>query len=72
MTTIYNGVPLEVGDRIPGTALTFVQPILRRRGEFLCDCGKSAAYNLSQVERGLRKSCGCGWHRKDFVKNYIG
>jgi hypothetical protein len=62
--TIFNGEPLIVGERIPGTALTFVQSILPRRGEFVCDCGNSKAFNISEIERGAVKSCGCGIHRK--------
>ena len=50
--SIYNGRPLEIGERIPGTALRFVGTILPRRGEFVCDCGKSKCYNLSDVEKG--------------------
>jgi hypothetical protein len=68
MVTIYNGRPLDIGERIPGTALTFIQPILPRRGEFMCDCGRSVPYNLSEVEKGKRKSCGCGHHKKNKVK----
>lgn len=63
MTTIYNGKPLKVGERIPGTALTFIGHILPRRGEFMCDCGRSVPFNLSAVEKGPRKSCGCGCHK---------
>ena len=63
-TTIYLGKPLEIGERIPGTELTFIRTILPRRGEFQCDCGKEIAYNMSDVERGERKTCGCGHYRK--------
>lgn len=63
--TIYKGRPLEIGERIPGTSLTFVGTILPRRGEFRCDCGRTVAYNLNDVERGDRKSCGHGCHRKE-------
>lgn len=65
MKTIYKGKPLEVGERIPKTALTFVQSVLPRRGEFMCDCGRTKVYNMTDVEKGERKSCGCRCHRKE-------
>lgn len=65
MQTLYKGRPLEIGERIPGTALVFVGTILPRRGEFRCDCGRDIPYNMSDVERGDRKSCGCGCHRNN-------
>ena len=73
METLYKGRPLEIGERIPGTALVFVGTILPRRGEFQCDCGRTKAYNISQLERldGYPwpvKSCGCGIHRRDINK----
>ena len=68
MDTIFNGRPLAAGERIPGTALTFVRPVLPRRGEFRCDCGRSEAYNMSKIEDGNRRSCGCGAHRKEKTK----
>ena len=64
MTTTYKGRPLELGERIPNTALRFVGTVLPRRGEFLCDCGKTKVYNMIDVERGHRKTCGCGCVRK--------
>lgn len=58
---IYKGRPLYIGDRIPGTALTLVNVILPRRGEFKCDCGKSVPIDISQLELPdgrRRKYCG--------------
>lgn len=63
MTTIYKGKPLEVGENIPGTSLIFVGTILPRRGEFKCICGRTVAYNISDIEHGSRKSCGRGCHK---------
>lgn len=63
--TIFDGTPLKMGDRIPGTALTFIQSVLPRRGEFICDCGRARAFNLSDIERGSVKSCGCKIHWKE-------
>ena len=65
MNTIYKGVPLKIGEKIPGTALTFIGTVLPRRGEFRCDCGREIAYNMSDIENGTRKSCGRGCHRKE-------
>lgn len=65
METFYKGRPLKIGEKIPGTALTFTMPILPRRGEFTCDCGRSVPYNMSDIEQGNRKSCGRGCHRKE-------
>lgn len=65
MDTIYKGRPLEIGEKVQGTALTFAMPILPRRGEFVCDCGRSKAYNMSDIEQGRRKSCGHGCHRNN-------
>lgn len=62
--TEFKGRPLVAGEKIPGTALTFVAPVLRRRGEFQCDCGRRLAFNLSAIERGDRKSCGHGCHKR--------
>lgn len=64
MATIYNGRALIPGDLIPGTALTFVQSISRRRAEFRCGCGKEKVYWISDLEQGRRFSCGCGYHKK--------
>lgn len=64
LTCTYNGNPLAIGERIPNTSLTFVRAILRRRGEFRCDCGNLKAYNLRDVERGERKTCGCGRYKR--------
>lgn len=66
--TTYKGRPLEIGERIPGTSLVFVGTILPRRGEFRCDCGRTVAYNMSDIENDKRKSCGCGIHRKQNLK----
>lgn len=63
MQTLYKGRPLEIGERIPGTALAFVGTILPRRGEFRCDCGKTKPFVISAIERGDVKSCGCGCHK---------
>lgn len=65
--TIFDGKPLKMGDRIPGTILTFIQSVLPRRGEFLCDCGRTKTYNISDIERGDVKSCGC---RSHWRRNY--
>ncbi len=64
MQAIYKGKPLVEGERIPGTALTFVRPILPRRGEFLCDCGRSVGIDICYFDQGKRKSCGCGCYKK--------
>ena len=69
--TMYKGRPLVIGERIPETSLTFIQSVLPRRGLFQCDCGTLKFYNMSDIERGERKTCGCRIHRKDFVKKYI-
>lgn len=59
MNTLYKDKPLTSGERIPGTSLTFIQPILRRRGEFQCDCGRRVPIDISRLERYGRKTCGC-------------
>lgn len=71
MTCFYKDKALMPGDLIPGTALTFVQPITRRRAEFRCACGKTKAYWLNDVESGWRLSCGCGCHRKLYVRDGV-
>lgn len=68
MITTYKGEPLNYGDKIPGTALTFVQPILPRRGEFLCECGRAVGLDISAIERGDRITCGCRCYRKENLK----
>lgn len=71
MTCFYKDKALMPGDLIPGTALTFVQPITRRRAEFRCACGKTKVYWLNDVESGWRLSCGCGCHRKLYVRDGV-
>lgn len=63
--TIYNGKPLMLGQKIPGTSLTFVRPILRRRGEFRCACGRQVPIDISQIETYGRKTCGC----RQYIRN---
>lgn len=63
MESIFNGQPLVPGERIQGTALTFILAVLPRRAEFLCDCGRTKVYGLNDVEKGKRKSCGCRCHK---------
>lgn len=67
MQTVYKDKPLVEGDRIPGTTLTFVRPILPRRGEFMCDCGRSVPIDICYFDQGKRKTCGCRHHKKDRV-----
>lgn len=62
--SIFKGRPLVPGEQIPGTVLTFVRPVLRRRAEFRCVCGVSKAYDLYRLENGTLRSCGCNSHRK--------
>ena len=69
MVSIYNGRILTPGYLIPGTALTFIQSISKRRAEFRCGCGKYKVYWLSDIERGRRLSCGCGYHRKLYFQD---
>lgn len=64
MTTTYKGRPLNIGDTLPGTSLTFVGTILPRRGKFQCVCGRTIALNMSAVEHGDRRSCENRCHRK--------
>lgn len=65
METIYNGKPLVPGKKIVGTSLTFVRPILRRRGEFECVCGKRVPISIIKLENGQQKTCGC----KKLIRN---
>lgn len=60
MNTTYRGKELEIGEKIPRTDLTFAGTILPRRGWFKCVCGKIIAADMSAIERGERKTCGCG------------
>jgi hypothetical protein len=64
VVTIFKGRALVEGEKISGTALTFIKAVSRRRGCFQCDCGTYKFYNISDMEGKGYKSCGCGVHRK--------
>ena len=60
MNTTYRGRELVIGERIPRTDLVFVGTVNPRKGRFQCICGEIIVANMSAIECGGRKSCGCG------------
>jgi hypothetical protein len=57
-------IPLQQGDRIPGTRLCYLEDthrtnLKRRRALFLCDCGVVIAIDLRDALHHNTYSCGC-------------